>query len=595
MTTRHEYEMGIIGNCNFLGYINKKANLNWLCWPRMDSSFVFGSLIDKDSGGDFFISPAQESKFVSSQHYLSNTNILITEFKNEDEHFRVIDFAPRFELYERFFKPLMVMRKVEIIKGKPEIKVRCRPKYEYGAETFTPKRGSNHIDYELDSLNMRLTTNASINYLLNEKNFYLTKDLYFCLTWEKHLEAPLEETFEEFFRKTTSYWRTWVRRTSIPTIYQDEVIRSSLALKLHQYEDTGAIIASGSTSLPEHDQSGRNWDYRYCWPRDSYYTLNAFNLISHFSELEGYSHFLQNLITHDQHVQPMFGIDGRTELVEKELDLEGYKGNKPVRIGNGAYTQVQYDVYGQILHSLAPLYFDARLTAIHGEQDLAIVETLLGKIEESMDLPDAGIWEFRNKVNHHLHTKLFHWLGSKVVIKIAKKFHKPTLLERAQKCKAKAVDYIESCWDEKNEFYRAATDFNYVDASTLLLVNLNYLDPKQDRARKHVEHIYNELQSPNGFLYRYKVKDDFGETKSSFLVCMFWYIEALIRLGDIERARTLLAKVNQASNKLGLFSEDIEGDELSQWGNFPQTYSHVGFITCAFKLEQNMNKHIFEI
>lgn len=585
-TERHSYNSGIIGNCSYLAYIDNGANVAWMCLPRFDSSYVFGSLIDQNKGGQFSISPFAPHGYKVTQEYLPNTVVLCTNFECEEWHFRVIDFAPRFELHDRYFKPLQLMRKVEVIRGKPEVRIHCKPSEGYGSNNPPPIRGSNHISFKINDHSLRLTSNASVNHLINNSSFLLVKDLYFCLSWDDHLEAPLYSTCEEFLQKTIRYWQKWVKRSSIPAIHQKEVIRSALTLKLHQYEDTGAIIASGTTSLPEHNQSGRNWDYRYCWPRDSYYTLRALNSISHFSELESYSHFLENLLVHDGHLQPVYAIDGNRDLEERELKVDGYLNNKPVRIGNDAFRQVQYDIYGQILHGLLPLYVDERLTGMRGEPDLGLVRNLAAKIDTSLDLKDAGIWEFRGSQNHHLHTKLFHWLGGKVIQEIAQHRDDKELHEKGGDIVSRAESYIEDCWDEEKQFYHAAQDMQYTDASTLLMVNLGYLDPKNPRATSHVRAVYEQLKSPNDFLFRYKINDDFGETVSSFLVCTFWYIEALLKIGNYEEAAKLLEKTKQGANHVGLFSEDVEGEELSQWGNFPQTYSHVGFINCAFELNK---------
>lgn len=594
MGNRHVYNSGIVGNCNFIAYIDDMANVNWMCLPRFDSSFIFGSLLDQNKGGNFSIKPSDIQDYQNRQYYMVNTNILVTEFSNGIDAFRVIDFAPRFELYGRYFKPLTLMRKVEWISGKPNICVECSPKYDYGNRNLEVVQGSNHIDFIGTPNLLRLTTNAPLNYLLNKKNFFLTKNLYFALTYGASLEAPLEETLQDFLIKTIHYWRTWIRRTSIPLMFQSEAIRSSLVLKLHQYEDTGAIIASATTSLPEHDGSGRNWDYRFCWPRDTYYTLKAFNLISHFSEMEEYSHFIQNLISHEHHLQPVYGIDGSENLEEVILDLEGYRGNKPVRIGNQAYKQVQFDIYGQILLSILPLYLDERLAYKTTEMPEGLIEYLVSKIESSIDLPDAGIWEFRNCKDHHVHTQLFHWIGAKVAAKIATQQGNSHLVKKAQQLMSKAQVYIEKSYDPVRKCYKASMESDYLDASTLMLVNFNYLDPTGQRAKDHVDGIFKELESDNGFLYRYKKEDDFGETKSSFLVCAFWYIEALAHTGRINEAKVMLQKVIQSSNHLGLFSEDVSGPELSQWGNFPQTYSHVGLINCVYKLDRKLDMQVFD-
>lgn len=268
--------MGIVGNCSFLAYIDINANVKWLCMPRFDSSFLFGSLLDSQKGGQFQIVPKSKN-YTSKQYYIANTNILCTEFQCEEGRFRVTDFAPRFEQYDRYYRPLMLFRKIEPLEGRPSVKVICSPVGEYGRVQPEVLKGSNHIRYLNIGSQVRLTSSISLNMITEELPFVLSETHYLAFTYGVALEAPLKETCEMFLEKTKHYWQSWVKTTSIPSLYQQEIIRSALVLKLHQYEDTGGIIASGSMSLPEFDQSGRNWDYRYCWMRDTYYTLNALN------------------------------------------------------------------------------------------------------------------------------------------------------------------------------------------------------------------------------------------------------------------------------------------------------------------------------
>jgi GH15 family glucan-1,4-alpha-glucosidase len=295
---RNNYNFGIIGNCSYMSYINDDASVIWQCWPKFDDSFIFGKLISDSKGGEFSINA--KNKKSSRQYYLQNTNVLVTEVDCRDGKFRVIDFAPRFELYERYHKPTQLFRKIELIEGNPVINIICEPKGNYGEVSAKPTLGSNSINYDNLDASVRLTTNVAKTHILNQKDFALTEDAYLVLSYDSPLEAPLKRTFEEFLERTCDYWRKWVRRTAIPAIYQEEVIRSALLLKLHQYEDTGAIIAAGTTSLPESPGEERNWDYRYCWIRDSYFTLNALTNLGHFTEAESYSHWIQNIVENSQ-------------------------------------------------------------------------------------------------------------------------------------------------------------------------------------------------------------------------------------------------------------------------------------------------------
>ncbi|MBC8084406.1 MAG: glycoside hydrolase family 15 protein, partial [Hymenobacter sp.] len=275
--TKHTYDMGLIGNCAYLALIRRDTSVAWLCWPRFDSSFVFGDLLDLEKGGGFSVRPGAGGSFESHQYYLSNTNVLCTEIETADGRYRVTDYAPRFLQHERYYKPLMMIRKLEPLAGTPRVRVSCNPVGDYGRTQLSRRRSSNHIAFLGLTEEIRLTTDIPLTYILEGEDFALNTAHYLVLTYGAPLEAALEDTAERFLRNTKDYWRKWVKSTSIDNFYQEAVIRSALALKMHQYEDTGAIIAASTTSLPEAPGSTRNWDYHYCWMRDTFYTLTAFN------------------------------------------------------------------------------------------------------------------------------------------------------------------------------------------------------------------------------------------------------------------------------------------------------------------------------
>lgn len=585
-----KYNFGVIGNCSFLAYIDTTANINWLCMPRFDSSFIFGSMLDKEQGGEFSISP-QSSQYRSSQYYLQNTNILATEFRLHNARFRVIDFAPRFNQYDRYFKPLMIFRKIELLEGNPFIRIRCNPVDDYGKIKPEIVAGSNHIRFLNMSSNCRLTTDIPLNYIMEGKAFLLNETHYLVFSYGVPLEAPLVETAESFLVKTHDYWVKWVKSTSIPGIYQEEVIRSALVLKLHQYEDTGAVIASGSTSLPESDRGHRNWDYRYCWMRDTYYTLNAFNNIGHFEELEKYFSFISNIIMNSQdNIKPLYTISGDSVPDEKILILAGYNGNKPVRIGNNAKYQIQNDVYGQILVSLLPLFIDSRLNYSDNKQAEYITKWLLDRIEDKMDIPDSGLWEFGETNQFHTYTYLFHWCGCQAAIRIGNKMGKKSISRKAERLETISRTYLEKCYNRKKRAYMQSVGNEHFDASTLQLVTMNYLKPGNSRAMQHLESIKKALFR-DGMFYRY-LHDDLGEVNNAFIICGFWYAEALAVSGCPEEACKVIDKLVLSTNHLGLFSEHAAKDS-GQWGNFPQTYSHVGLVNAVYRLSRNLNKPIF--
>ncbi|MET0570667.1 MAG: glycoside hydrolase family 15 protein [Pedobacter agri] len=593
MAEQHLYQTGIIGNCAFMAHVNKNTDISWLCWPRFDSPFVFGSLLDKKKGGEFSILP--QGEYTSTQYYIENTNVLRTEITAEDGKYRVTDFAPRFHLYERYFKPLMFIRKIEPLKGNPRVTIKCEPVCDYGKNKMRASRGSNHIDYHGCDENIRLSTNVSLTYILDEKAFVLNESKYLIMTYGENLEAPIVSTAENFLRETVAYWRLWIKHSSIAGFYQPFVIRSALVLKIHQYEDTGAIIAASTTSLPESPGSTRNWDYRYCWLRDSHYVLTSLNHIGHFEEMEKYFNYLSDISqAEDERYQPLYGIAGEREIIETTLDhLEGYNGEQPIRIGNQAYEHIQNDIYGQVLTSMLPLYTDHRFVFSERSDSVKWIESVLSKIERTIDEKDAGIWEFRNIANMHCYSNLFQWAGAHAALKMAKTIGNKDFEERANILIDKAAAHIEACYDPERKVYTNAVGSTHLDASTLQLIMMGYLDPASDKAKNHLIALEKELKTEDGLFYRYLHADDFGKPKTTFLICAFWYVEALACVGRVDEAIEEFENIIKYCNHLLLFSEDVDAKTGSQWGNFPQAYSHVGLMNAAYRIAIKLDRPVF--
>lgn len=590
---KHTYNSGVVGNCAYIAHIENNTNVNWMCWPRFDDSFIFGSLLDDEKGGSFSLLPPTES-YQTKQYYIENTNVICTEISYSEGTYRVTDFAPRFYQYERYYKPLMLVRKIERLSGNPQVKATCKPVASYGEKKLQRIQGSNHLKFFGLEDELRLSTNISFSYLLEYQPFVLNETKYLVLTYGTPLEAPLETTAETFLSKTINYWRTWVKRTSIGNFHQAQVIRSALVLKIHQYEDTGALIASSTTSLPESPGSTRNWDYRYCWLRDTFYTLNAFNNIGHFEELDKYFHYIANItLKSPERLQPLYSVSGQTALVEKTLDLKGYLGNQPVRVGNQAYEHIQNDVYGQVLVSLLPLYADKRFILSERTESSKMIFQILKSIDKTMDEKDAGLWEFRDLSQYHCYTFLFHWAGTCAAINIARGLGDQKMMKMATALRERSIARIEQCYDAERGVYTQAVGTKNLDASTLQLILMNYLDPSTEKARKHLENLEAELKSDNGLFYRYKHQDDFGVPETTFLICAFWYVETLAAVGRVEDAIEKFESLIQYGNHLGLLSEDVHAASGSQWGNFPQTYSHVGLVNAAYRIAKKLDKPNF--
>jgi len=349
---KNSLELGLIGNCRIGALIDENAEMVWFCLPRFDGDPVFCSLLnDHDEGGGAgYFSVELVDTVSTEQAYQANTAVLVTRMTDQrGAMIEITDFAPRFYQYGRMFMPIMVIRRIRRVHGTPRIRLRVRPVYEYGSHTCSVTHGSHHIRYVAPSLILRLTTDASVTSIQEETPFFLEDTLSLIISSDETIPDSINELSRRFLEETIGGWQDWVRDLSIPFEWQDEVIRAAITLKLNTFEDTGAIIAAMTTSIPEAPHSGRNWDYRYCWLRDAYFVVNALNRLSTTNTMERYLSYLINLVagTSNGRIQPVYGIDGRAYLNEMVLDsLRGYRGMGPVRIGNQACEQIQHDVYG---------------------------------------------------------------------------------------------------------------------------------------------------------------------------------------------------------------------------------------------------------
>jgi len=412
------------------------------------------------------------------------------------------------------------------------------------------------------------------------------------LSFGEAFKDPLKAACEDFLQKTTRYWKTWVKHCNIPFEYQQPVIRSALVLKLHIFEDTGAIIAATTTSIPESQNGGRTWDYRYCWLRDAYFVISALNRLGQFEEMEKFLQFLHNIggTSDEMNLKPVYGIGGETNIEEKILPfLSGFRKIGPVRVGNGAFTHVQHDVYGEMVLSMARLFFDSRLDGFDRNRTFEMVKRLVGRALHYFDKPDSSIWEFRSEYKHYLFSKLMAWLAVDCGIRIAQKMGQQELATRWRSMGEAMRAKIENeAWNSELGFYTQALKGVNPDACNLLMLHLNFHHPRDERFGQMVER-YQRLLTRNGFVFRYKNADDFGVPDRAFVVCNFWMVDALAAIGKKDEARALFEKVLSCGNHVGLLSEDIDPETGELWGNFPQTYSHVGIINSAFRLSQSWN------
>jgi GH15 family glucan-1,4-alpha-glucosidase len=574
-------ELGLIGNCQYSALISRAGDVAWCCLPQFDSAPVFSTLLDEIAGGCFSVTTANGAPGV--QRYLDNTNVLETTFRTHDGAFRLIDFAPRFVQHDRLYRPTRLCRVVEPIDGTPWVRVRCEPRLGWSAHKAPFVQGSSHLQFEGFESPLRLTTDIPLSYV-NGQPFALTERRHLVLAYGAPVEEPLAPLCENFLRATVSYWQRWVKHCNVPPAYQRAVIRSALALKLHCFEDTGAIVAAMTTSIPEAPESGRTWDYRYCWLRDAYYALEAFRLLGHFEERECFIIFLLNVAGHDEarRLAPLYRVNGSTDLDERiEPEWPGYNRDGPVRVGNAAVHQTQHDIYGEMVLALAPIYFDDRFSAERTNATLDLLTRLTRKAIDVAGTPDSGIWEPRTAPRPQTYSTLMSWAAADRMATIADR-HLPGLTNgfrhHAERLRNEILD---QAWHPVRQTFTAAYRSEDLDASLLEMASLRFLPPDDARLLATVEAIGKGL-SQNGWLLRYRTDDGFGPPRVAFLLCSFWMVEALAVVGRPSAARELMDKISRLSTPLGLLSEDCDTDTMQLHGNFPQAYSHVGLIHAAF-------------
>jgi GH15 family glucan-1,4-alpha-glucosidase len=574
-------DLGLVGNCQYAALIARDGAVSWCCWPRFDSEPVFASLLDHEDGGRFVIAAADGQP--GTQQYLSNTNVLETTFRTPEGSFRVLDFAPRFFELDRSYRPTMLVRIVEPLEGMPTIHVRCDPCLGWSKKKPARIEGSHQIDYEGFARPLRLTTDVPLSYLGGHP-FTLTEKKHFVLTWGEPCDEPLASACDRYLHETTRYWRTWVKHCEVPPLFQEEVIRSALALKLHCFEDTGAIVASTTMAIPESPGSGRTWDYRYCWLRDSYYVLAAFRRLGHFEEREKFTSFLLDIAAGNPTLDlaPLYRIDGSSDLEESILtEWPGIGGEGPVRLGNGAALHQQHDVFGEMVLALAPIFLDDRFKEERSGATLDLVERLARKALAVVGSPDAGIWEYRTEWKPQTFSSLMCWAAADRMTSIAKR-HRPGLTgEFAAAAEKVRAEMLANAWNPDVGAFVASYGGQALDASLLEMASLRFLRGTDERLRATIDAIGKTLLK-DGWIFRYLMDDGFGCPTVAFVICTFWLIEALALIGRRNDAQALMHDVRKVMSPLGLLSEDFDPVERRMWGNFPQAYSHVGLIHAAF-------------
>jgi GH15 family glucan-1,4-alpha-glucosidase len=585
-----DLDLAPIGNCATSALVDRQGRFVWACVPRLDGDPMFCALL---SGRD----PAESQPGVwaidlidlveAQQHYERNTPILVTTLRDaRGGVVEIVDFCPRYRRHNRVYRPIAFIRMVRRIAGAPRIRVRLSPATDWGQHEAEQTSGSNHIRYRVPGV-MRLTTTASVSQILSQSVFRLEGEHVFFLGPDEPFNDDLLAAVRAMRDNTSDYWRRWVRQLATPLEWQADVIRAAIALKLCVHEETGAIVAALTTSIPEAPHSGRNWDYRFCWIRDAYYTVQALNRLGAADILEGYLGYLRNIVdaSPSGRIQPVYGVGMEPILQEAEIaTLAGFRGMGPVRAGNDAHGQHQHDVYGQIVLSTVQAFYDTRLFRPPGVDDFHALESVGERAYDVHLKPDAGLWEFRTRTATHTYSTLMCWAACDRLANAASHLG---LANRSVLWRTRAEEIraaiIGKAWNAGLGRFAATLGGTEMDASLLQMLDTRFIAPDDERFLSTLAALEKTLRRGDHVL-RYAEEDDFGRPETAFNFCTFWFIEALHLVGRRDEARALFERMLARRTSAGLLSEDCDLATGAPWGNYPQTYSLAGLINCAVLL-----------
>jgi GH15 family glucan-1,4-alpha-glucosidase len=581
-------DVAAIGNGRVAALVDSRARIVWWCFPRFDADPVFSRLLSGGVEKGFSDIVMQRMSSVTSG-YIRNTALLETIMTDEDGNSaRIVDFMPRMRRFERIYHPPTLFRRIEPVRGIPRITIRVRPTFGYGGAIAGLSVGSNHIRYVGSEQTLRLSTDAPLSYIKQETPFALTQPLSLAFGADEPIDGALDLTTRDLMERTISYWHEWVRTLGVPLEWQQHVIRAAITLKMCSFDETGAIIAALTTSIPEAPNTARTWDYRYCWPRDAHFVIKALNQLGATQTMESYLRYISSIsVNTDEMMRPVYGIVHDQPLAEViASDLLGFAGHGPVRIGNSAAEQPQHDTYGSIILGASQMFVDERLPRMGDAALFAHLEPLGHRARQFAKQPDAGPWEYRGRRQIHTYSATMCWVACDRLARIAARLG---LAERMHFWRAEAdairSEILARSFSERRNAFVASYDGVDLDAITLLLPELGLVDVHDPRYVATVDAIGRDLVK-NGYVLRYTAPDDFGVPDMAFLACQFWYIDALHRLGRHEESRELFAAVLARRNSFGLLSEDIDPVTGQLWGNLPQTYSMAGIINTAMALSR---------
>ncbi|MBA2442020.1 MAG: glycoside hydrolase family 15 protein [Rubrobacter sp.] len=584
---------GVIGDLHTAALVGTDGTIDWLCLPSFDAPSVFCSILDDEKGGHFSLRPTGYER--SQQLYLPNTNVLLTRFLSPEGVAEIVDFMP---VMRGSGDRHRLVRNVRVVRGGMTLEAECRPAFDYAREEHSLSLKENGALFEGTSERLGLSTevpleggpggSARARFALREgegATFVLTE-----LSPGEGLGPALAGgEYEELLQESLDYWRSWISKSTYGGRWREEINRSALALKLMVYEPTGAIVASPTMSLPEKVGGERNWDYRYSWLRDAGFALYALISLGFNEEARRFMTWLRDRCEgHSEGLlQPLYGIDGRQEVEEATLDhLEGYQGSRPVRIGNGAYDQLQLDIYGAVLDAAylynkygAPLDYDLW-------QNL---RRILDWLAENWQQPDEGMWEVRGGRQHFVSSRLLSWVALERGGRIARQRGLPAGEGRWIEERDRIYEEIMAeGWNPERESFTQHYGTDALDASLLLMPLVKFVGPTDPRWLATLDRIKEEL-AHDSLVDRYEVgkaaPDGFDDLEGSFSMCSFWMVECLTQAGRLEEARLSLEKMFSYANHLGLYAEEI-GKTGEALGNFPQAFTHMALISAATKLDR---------
>jgi GH15 family glucan-1,4-alpha-glucosidase len=596
---------GIIGNMRSAALVSLEGAIEFFSFRQFDSPTVFAALLDREKGGSFRIQPQMEN-ILYRQMYLPDTNMLLTRFLSEDGVAELTDFMPVISGEKDSPYAHQVIRMMRVIRGEVRFQLRCAPRFDYARTSHQASMEGDGVCFypensSLEIMSLLATVPLAVDGADGVASFTLRAGESACFAFGNIIKDENRPTnlldgalIEQQFQETTKYWRDWIAQSKYKGRWREIVNRSALVLKLLTSHNHGSVIAAATFGLPEEPRGQRNWDYRYCWLRDSSFSMYAFMRLGFTSEAREYTHWLRDRIIRgldqqdgDGPLQIMYRLDGDCDISESRLEhLAGYGGARPVRIGNAASRQLQLDIYGELMDAL---YLSNKYSSGISIDGWRRVRQMLEWLGQNWDRPDEGIWEVRNGRQHFLHSRLMCWVAFDRAIRLAQKRSLVApLADWFKRRDAIHEDIVDNFWSEDLHSFVQAKGSATLDAATLLMPLLRFISPNDPRWISTMAAIEEHL-TEDALVFRYGLGTDGMEgNEGSFLACSFWRIECLARQGELDKARLLFDKMLGYANHLGLYAEEL-GRNGKQLGNFPQALTHLALISAATYLDRKLS------